>query len=346
MYAQKLETLPPPPGVIGSLRAGFEAVSSHVILIAMPFLIDLYLWLGPRLSVSELLSPIYQIFFDQVRRGLTTSDELSQLEIFQRIFNEGLQHYNLASLVSRLQTFPIGISSLLAKTMPVDTPAGSQVANQLASPLSMAAYVVLFILFGWVVGALYYRWVSGATLGGGNAYVGISHAIFQTLLLSVLWLIFLFLLSLPVTLLLAALSLISPALASVALFILVLALFWLVVPLFFVPHGIFVRRQNAFRSILSSFHMVRFNFHTSALFVFSIFILTTGLNFLWSVPAAGSWMTLIGIAGHAFITTALLSASFVYYRDLSGWLQIVIEKLQYQKITSLRGKEVWPPRER
>ena len=36
----------------------------------------------------------------------------------------------------------------------------------------------------------------------------------------------------------------------------------------------------------------------------------------------------VGIAGHAFITTALLAASFVYYRDMNVWLQTVFEKLQ------------------
>jgi hypothetical protein len=42
-------------------------------------------------------------------------------------------------------------------------------------------------------------------------------------------------------------------------------------------------------------------------------------------------MMLIGIAGHAFITTALLAASFAYYRDMNVWLQIVFEQLQQKK---------------
>jgi len=336
MYAQKIETLPPPPGVISSLRAGFEAVSSHVILIVMPLILDLFLWLGPRLSVSEILSPVYQMFFDQVRKGMTSPEEARQMVIFQDLFNEGLQHYNLASLISRLQTFPIGIPSLMAKTMPVDTPLGVNNATQVATPLGMSGYVFLLMLFGWVLGALYYRWVSGTTLKGRNAYIGISYAIFQTLLLSALWLLFMFMVSIPLTLLLALLSLFSAALASIFLFILVLVLFLLIVPFFFMPHGIFVRKQNALRSVFSSFRMVRYTFPSSALFVLCIFILTTGLNFLWSVPSGDSWMTLIGITGHAFITTALLSASFVYYHDMSGWLHVVVEALQ-KKIPLLPG---------
>jgi len=42
-------------------------------------------------------------------------------------------------------------------------------------------------------------------------------------------------------------------------------------------------------------------------------------------------MTLVGITGHAFITTALLAASFVYYRDMNAWLQTVFEKMQQKQ---------------
>jgi hypothetical protein len=39
-------------------------------------------------------------------------------------------------------------------------------------------------------------------------------------------------------------------------------------------------------------------------------------------------MMLVGIAGHAFVTTALLAASFIYYRDMNAWLEIVFERLK------------------
>jgi hypothetical protein len=110
----------------------------------------------------------------------------------------------------------------------------------------------------------------------------------------------------------------SPVLASVVFFILLFVSFWLVVPLFFTAHGIFVRQQNAFYSIFTSLRMARFALPTSGLFVLAWLVLSIGLNYLWSVPPANSWMTLVGIGGHAFITTALLAASFVYYRDMNA----------------------------
>jgi hypothetical protein len=45
---------------------------------------------------------------------------------------------------------------------------------------------------------------------------------------------------------------------------------------------------------------------------------------------------LVGIIGHAFISTALLAASFVYYRDINAWLKIVFDQLQRQT-TSIKA---------
>ena len=331
MYAQKLETLPPPPGIFGSLKTGFEVVSSHVLLILLPFILDLFLWLGPRLSVSKVMGPLYTALFEQAKHGLATPDDAKRLTAIQDVFVEGLQRFNLVSLMSRLQTFPVGISSLVAKTMPVDSPMGSEMIIQLPSPLAVLAIMFSLIGIGWVIGGLYFRWVSRTVLGGRDAAISPQRAIIQTLVLSALWFMALVALSIPVILLLTVFTIINPVLASGAFFIMLLLSFWLIVPLFFTPHGIFVRGQNAFHSIFTSFKMARFTLPTSGMFVLITFILTTGLNYLWSVPKSNSWMTLVGIGGHAFIATALLAASFVYYRDMNIWLQKVFEELQQKR---------------
>lgn len=332
MDKQKLESLPPPPGVIGSLRAGFDAVASHVWLIVMPLALDLVLWLGPRLSVDGLLRPFARYMFLQARRGVPTS-EMNQFLEAQTIFLDGLQSFNLLSLVSKFRTFPIGISSLLAQKMPAaGTPFGEQSVMQISSlPLLIGIAFVLTML-GWVGGGLYFRWVSGTTLGQEETGISLLRAVIQTLILSVCWLIGLMMVLLPVMFVLTLLALINPILANGAIFVILLLAFWLVVPLFFMPHGIFARRQNAFVSARTSLRMARFTFPTSSMFIISVIILSQGMNYLWSVPSNDSWMTLVGIAGHAFITTAVLAASFVYYRDMNVWLQTVFE--QWQKTRS------------
>lgn len=331
MDAQKLESLPPPPGVIGSLRAGFDAVANHVWLIVLPLTLDIFLWLGPRLSVDGLLRPFVRYMFLQARRGVDVS-ELDRFLETQTSFLGLLQNFNLLSLISKFRIFPIGISSLLAQTMPVETPLGEQNVVQISSVPLLIGIVFILTVIGWMVGGLYFRWVSGTTLGQEEAGISLLRAILQTFILSVCWLIGLTIILLPVMFILALLAFINPLLANGAIFMMLLLSFWLIVPLFFVPHGIFARRQNAFYSALTSLRLARFTFPTSGMFVISVLILSQGMNYLWSVPSNDSWMTLVGIAGHAFITTAVLAASFVYYRDMNVWLQTAFE--QWQKTRS------------
>ena len=76
--------------------------------------------------------------------------------------------------------------------------------------------------------------------------------------------------------------------------------------------------------------MTRFTLPSSALFILSALLISQGLVFLWRVPPADSWLTMVGIAGHAFITTALLAASFIYFRNVNSWLQIVFDRMKVQ----------------
>lgn len=333
MNRQNLPELPPPPGVMGSLRAGFDVVSSHVWLIFLPLLLDVLLWMGPRLSVDSLLGPFFRIVFAQARTTLTSAADLERFGEYQAVFSELVERFNLLSLLGKLQAFPIGISSLLAQTMPVETPLGTQNIVQINSAPGVLGLGFLLTILGWIAGGLYFRWVSGIVLGDatGKTMVSPSWAILQTLLLSIIWVIGLTIIIVPTMFILTLLTFLSPVLASGALLVILLFSFWLIVPLFFTPHGIFVRKQNAFYSIFTSLKMARFTLPTSGLFVLCVFLLSTGLTYLWSVPPDDSWMLLVGIAGHAFIRTALLAASFVYYRDMNAWLQAVFEKLQQKQ---------------
>lgn len=327
MDMQKLETLPPPPGVIGSLKAGFDVVTNRIALILLPLVLDLFLWLGPRFSVDGLLAPYLKLVFEQARRGISTSD-LDGFMQNQTAIMEFLRNYNLMSMLSKWQFFPVGISSLSAYTFPVENPFGLQTVVIISSVWIMLGLAVVLVPLGWVGGGVYFRQVAGSILGEDEAGVGFLRAVVQTILLSMIWAAVLMVIFVPLSLIISLVALISPAVANIVVLVILFFSFWLIVPFFFTPHGIFVHRQNAFYSIYSSLRMVRFSLPTSGMFVLSAFLLSRGLDLLWSVPENNSWLTLVGFAGHAFITTALLAGSFVYYRDMTDWLQNVYKRFQ------------------
>jgi hypothetical protein len=328
MDMQRLETLPPPPGVIASLQAGFSIVSSRIALILLPLLLNVLLWLGPRLSVGRWYEGFFSYSLSLLRQNGISAQELANYTENAPLI---IGFFERLNWLAWLRTLPIGIPALLLglpDVTPVPTPLGLQAVIQLPSFTVVLGTFLLLTLAGWLGGGWYFRDVAGASLGEDEPGTSLIWAWLQTILLSLVWLLGLALIVFPVLMLLGLLLVIHPLLAQAVFFIILFFLFWLVVPLFFMPHGIFVRRQNAFLSILSSLHMSRSTLPNSSMFVLSVFLLSRGLSYLWLVPASDSWLVLIGLAGHAFISTALLSASFVYYRNMQHWLQIVSEQLR------------------
>ncbi|HVN16305.1 MAG TPA: hypothetical protein VMT73_11235 [Anaerolineales bacterium] len=325
MNVPKSETLPPPPGVIGSLKAGFDTVAVHITAIFLPLVLDLLLWLGPHLSVEKLFQPM----LSDIRsfghaNGVSASDLDQMIGIYKTVFHQ----FNLLSL---LRTFPIGVSSLMSGLNPLATPLGTPTIVQVHSVFDVLGWIAILTLLGWLGGGFYFRWIASLVTPREEA-IGVQ-VVLQSVFLSIMWMIASFVLGIPLFLVLYLLFAINPILGQGVLLFLGFLSMWLVVPLFFSAHGIFIRRQNVFASVISSLQMTRFTLPTSSLFVLSVILISIGLNFVWSIPPSDSWMALIGILGHAFITTALLAASFIYYRDMTGWLQTVFEKLKTRAAT-------------
>ena len=328
MDMQKLETLPPPPGVLGSLKAGFDIVSNRVALILLPLGLDMILWLAPRVSVGNWYSSIFTDGLDILKQSGFSATELATYTENGPII---VDFFNRLNWLGWIRTLPVGIPALmldLPDNLPMKTPLGVQYVIQLQSFLAAMGSIAALTFIGWLIGGWYFRIVAEASLGGEGASVSGLHAIVQTILLSLTWLVILMIVFVPFSLVITLITLISPTVANIVVLVILFFSFWLIVPFFFTPHGIFVHKQNAFYSIYSSLRMTRFSLPTSGMFVLSTFILLRGLDRLWSVPKNDSWLTLVGIAGHAFITTVLLAASFIYYRDMTGWLQNVYEKFQ------------------
>lgn len=328
MNVENAEKLPPVPGVFQSLRLGFDVVSSHVWLVFLPIAFDVFLWLGPRLSAGQVYSSL-------LADMLTVFKDRPLPEVETKALSDFVEAVNRINWFSWLRTLPIGISSLdsflIPENLTVQTPLGTQSVIQLGSILSLLGWTCIIILAGWVGGSLYFRLVSITTLGREEVGISMGRALVQTVLLSMVLNVGFFLIFLPISLIVGAVGLFSPVLSTAIMFILALLSYWLIVPLFFTPHGIFVSRQNAFHSLYSSLRVSRFTFPTSGLFVLTVFVVASGLNYLWRVPPSNTWMKLVGIFGHAFISTMLLSASFAYYRNINAWLQVVLEQLQQKQ---------------
>lgn len=326
MEVSRLENLPPPPGIISSIRAGFDAIAARITAILLPLLLNLFLWLGPRLRMDAFYKSIEGDMVTIWQAGQISAEDIQvMLDTYNRMF----QSLNLFGL---LRTLPIGISSLFTPAqLTFATPLGGSADLQVTG-LSLPLWLIMLTLIGWVGGALYFRNVAGAAQTENMTATPVFRAIVQTILVSIACNLILTIIAVPVILILFVAIQINMVLANLVVLFLALASVWVIVPLFFWAHGVFLNRQNVFTSMMNSIQLTRFTLPTSSLFVLTVFLLSYGLSFLWRIPSLDSWMTLLGIFGHSFVTTALLAASFIYYRDMSLWVQAVLEKLRPNNI--------------
>jgi hypothetical protein len=322
MEVSRVENLPPPPGVISSIKAGFDTIATHITAILLPLLLNLFLWLGPRLRMNALFDLVKGDAIQICKTGGVSADDIQRVLTW---YNATIPNLNLFWL---LRTLPIGVSSLLFPQQTSLTPFGTPF-NLQVNAFSLLGWMFLLTLLGWIGGGIYFRsvaWIT--TVNKDDQRMSIAQAIVQTMLISIFWCILLMVIGVPVFLVLALVLQFSPFIANLLVLFVSLASMWVIVPLFFWPHGVFLKKQNVITSIISSVQMTRFTLPTSSMFVLAAFLLTFGLNYLWSIPPEDSWMTFIGIFGHSFVATALLAGSFIYYRDMNIWLQAVIEKLR------------------
>ena len=317
---------PPPPGLVKSLVSGFDSVSSHVLVILPPVLLDLFLWFGPRLRLKGFLQP----FLDNLP-GIAGAfpSGLPDLPTVLTVWKTFAEQFNLFIL---MRTFPVGTTSLFGLTGMLKNPLWTPLSLDAGSFGGILGWAVLLVLLGWTAGTLYYYWVSRVALN--PQMLSLWRTLKQVVVLSIIWMILLLFLSLPLLLLLSVLAVLSPVIAQVGTIAVLILLAWLLMPIFFSPHGIFSMQQDALRSILASLRMVRFTLPNTGLFLLAFVLINQGLNLLWNTPAQDSWWLLVGIAGHAFISTALLASSFIYYRDINAWLKVIFEQLQQQADTA------------
>jgi len=308
-----------PPKLIETLTKGFNAVANNIYLILFPIVLDTFLWLGPHLRVKNLLEPMV-LNISSGFSDLATPDLVNMGKWSQEIWGILLAQFNLLSLI---RSFPIGIPSLMAGLSPIKTPFGSASLIEINSVLESTLLWVAFSSIGIILACLYFDAISRATSHetARFSFSTASFSLIQVFIFTFSFLFFLALFSIPTLLIISILTLISPALGEIALLLIGIIVFWFIMPLAFSPHGIFAEGKTIFTSITTSIRLVRNYLPGTGMFFLTALLLYQGLNILWETAPETSWMSLVGIFGHAFISTGLIASSFVYYRNGIAWME-------------------------
>ncbi len=309
----------PPIGVIASLVGGFELVNKQLLLAMFPLVLDVFFWVGPQLT----LKPAIDAFARQLATmaaGAPTDSLLAQTAVNWQQLSANSDSLNLFWALS---TAPLGLPSMMTWRVS-ETGAAHWLGVWGANSILLDLILFFFLtVAGFFLGALYFECIAQQTRDGRISVSDVLRHIWLDWLnligLGLAGLVVALVLGLPAISLAVLLAMLNEVLGSAALALAFSLVFWVLVFGVFSLHAITFGRRHLFAAIWESLRLVRANLAPTTGLVATVLLLYVGLGMVWTLAPTDSWLNLIGIAGHAVVSTALVSATFVYYQDRLRW---------------------------
>jgi hypothetical protein len=297
------------PGVLATIAAGFDLTARHLWLLLLPVILDTFYWLGPRLRFQTLIEQLLAML----------PEEAEVLDLASQLGQVAPQ----TNLATTLTVQLVGVPALMAGFSPKNTPVASQVID-VDNWLTWFGLFATFTVIGLLLTAVYYTLIASAvkkqslTEGQLNPGKWAKRAVSSWLRL--IGLLFLFLsiimiLYIPLIMIGTILFMINSTLGAVSLLLGPFLAIWIVIYLSLAPQGIVLNGRPLLRAVIESIRLVQANFPSILLLLIAMFFIGAILDLLLFSVENGSWLTLVNILGHAFVSTALVAALFIFYRD-------------------------------
>jgi len=299
------------PKIFAAFKAGYETVSRHLYLALFPIILDLFLLFGFRITIVDWIRNSIQHF---TLPPSATSELIASWDLLK---TQSIEFFRYFSLTSFLRSFPVGVPSLFSVAAFERNPIGELSFIQLQQPAAILGVILGMSLIGLVFAYFLYKLTARATSSQSFAidpFVD-SRSLVSWLLIPVVTLIFIMVVVLPAMLLISLIGALIPFLTSIGYFFLTVSLITLIMPVIFTPHLIILEKLTFPQALLNSFRTVRLTNAKSSTFIFIAILVTYLTNMLWRIPTDDSWMLMVGVFGHALISTIVLAASFHYILD-------------------------------
>jgi hypothetical protein len=304
----------PPIGVFAALAQGFDRIAARPYLILPPLALDSALWLGPHLGVGVLF-----------RRAAL---EVAALAAADPGWADraGLLHEALVAtgsrfnLLSALSSFPLGLPSLMAGTMPPGSPLGPSPVQELTRGGTIVGLWLALTIVGLGLGTAFHRSIARPLPESSTGSSGLR---LWAKMLALAAMVYLGLIAAGIgTLALATVaSLLLPLLGVGVLFIGLSLAFWGVIYLAFTPHGMVRYQLGLFQAMRESIHLVRWNLLGTTALVAVLLAVDRLAGLVWLLPDPATWFAGLALLGHAFVSSMLVAATYVFYTGRREWWQ-------------------------
>jgi hypothetical protein len=292
------------PGVIDTIGIGYETLLSRPWLIVPPVLLDLYLWLGVHITSRPLSLSL---------AGWLRKQDLTSGRVASFVEDTWIDNVTeLAVLRMPSTRLPSFVSTLSGDAWRLE---------QLQPSLSIGSWSVvalglLMLVVGLLIASEYLQAIAsavcglkrapGAGAGRGAIRLASWYLVIGALALLVFW---------PVLAGLVA-SEMAGAGTSVWLFLLLfLPASWAFVLFFFSIQAMFIDQSGPLQALRSSYRVVRNDSWNALGMIVAYVLLTTGFPQVWRMLIEQPAGVAVAIVGHAIISTGVIAATMVFYRD-------------------------------
>jgi hypothetical protein len=311
-------------GIIDTLSAGFDRTARRLWLILLPVLLDLAIWLGPRLSLNRLATQAIALLPDAAEFGSQYAETVDMMRAW--LTDAGATTNVMAMLSMRLLGLPTLTDTLAPKALPFGL---VQRSVEIRTWLSFAGVALLLTLVSLLLGCFCLSLIAEDARDGG---MSLSYALQVAGRSWVRLVTLLLVLALAIIVVGSGVAVVSGLVAvlSVDLAGLLLSLFgwgflsictYGAVVFYFTSRAIILDDAGILRSLWNALNVVHRSFLSAIGFILLVSLLQTGLLYIWRMLAVGPAGTLLGVVGNAYVSTGLIMASFIFYRDRYGALQ-------------------------
>lgn len=298
-----------PKGVVATLSAGFELATRYLWLMIIPAALDFFLWIGPRLSFQSLIADL----INQFPVEAAVVDPRPMLEMIAPYLNQ----------FSYLSVTYLGVPALMAGLSPEKTPLNPAVI-ELSGWGAWIGTLILFTLAGLLLAAIYFSLIAAAMDRAAGIPVAdrdrsLSARIGRTWLrlvaLALLFVGLIFAVMLPFSLLAGFIALLSQTIATFVLMGAFVLLISLGIFMGYTPQGMTLNPRAFLPAVGESIQLFQRYLSPAVLLLFVVITARRLLSWVLLAADSGTWVTAINILAHAYISTALITALFIFYRD-------------------------------
>jgi hypothetical protein len=310
--------------IIDALAAGFDLVRRRLWLILVPVVLDLFLWLGPRISIGPLVQRITPLLSPPATTALSTADAQT-LALSRDALLEAGRSFNVFSLLTNTL---LGVPGLMTVTEPAKPVVTSAVIQVSSGWLALGTFILL-LLASVFIATLYLGLIAQEITAGAinlkSLLLGVWIYGARIVALGAFLIGVALILVFPMSIVSALVALVSQGLAIMIIGAFSLAAMWVtlavLIYLFFAVSAIVLNGDGILPAVRNSITIVRRNMWSTLGLIVLVNLISAGLGLIWQRMAVASWGAQVGILCNSFVGSGLVAAVLIFYRDRYARLQ-------------------------